>query len=177
MSIDADQQTVHIVAPQDEKIAELNARLNQTYIPYGDGGAASAERQLQQDSLSSDISASLLVKRAASKSTSFYRNIGWDLVDALSEGAVDEATIAEMEEDSLPEPMQDLTSQQRMEYVREKARTRKEIQQRILQLSESRAAYVADKKAEMAAAAPSLSDALTNAIRNQARQKNFTLEN
>lgn len=177
MSIDADQQIVHLVAPQDEQIAELNVRLNQTYLPYGDGGAASAERQLQQDSLSSDISAGLLAKRAASKSSGIYRNTGWDLVDALDEGAVDEALIAEMEEESLPEPMQDLNSEQRVDYVREKARQRKEIQQQILELSESRAAYVADKKAEMAVAAPSLGDALTNAIKNQARQKNFTLEN
>ena len=73
--------------------------------------------------------------------------------------------------------MQNLSAQQRTDYVREKARERKEVQQQILELSESRAAWVADKKAEMAVAAPSLSDALTSAIKNQARQKNFTLEN
>ena len=177
LSIDANQQVVHIVAPQDEKIAELNARLNQTYLPYGAGGAASAERQMQQDRLSNDISTGLLAKRAASKSSGFYRNSGWDLVDAYYEGGVDAAEISEMEEASLPEPMQGLSSQQRMDYVREKARQRKQIQQEILELSESRAAYVAEQKREMAAAAPSISDALTNAIRKEALQKNFTLEN
>jgi len=177
MSIDADQQVVHMVAPQDEKIAELNARLNKTYVPYGDAGAASAERQLEQDSLNSDISAGLLAKRAASKSSAFYRNTGWDLVDALDEGAIDSATIAEMEAESLPEPMRALTSQERVDYVREKTRQRNAIQRQILELSESRAAYVAEQKRDLAAAAPSVSDALTNAIKKQAREKNFTFEN
>lgn len=177
LSIDADRRIVHIVAPQDEKIAELNARLNQTYLPYGDTGAASAERQLQQDSLSSDISAGLLAKRAASKSSGFYRNTGWDLVDALDDGAVDPATIAEMEAESLPEPMRALTSRQRLDYVRAKARERAAIQQQIIELSESRAAYVAEQERDQAAAAPSVSDALTNAIKKQALEKNFILEN
>ncbi|TNF90393.1 MAG: VWA domain-containing protein [Gammaproteobacteria bacterium] len=177
LSIDSNQQVVHIIAPQDEKIAELNARLNQTYVPYGAAGAVSAVRQMEQDRLSNDISTGLLAKRAASKSSGFYRNSGWDLVDAYDEDAVDAAEISEMEEASLPEPMQGLSSQQRVDYVREKARQRKQIQQEILGLSESRANYVAEQKREMAAAAPSMSDALINAIRKEARQKNFTLEN
>jgi hypothetical protein len=61
--------------------------------------------------------------------------------------------------------------------VREKARQRNAIQRQILELSESRAAYVAEQKRDLAAAAPSVSDALTNAIKKQAREKNFTFEN
>ena len=101
----------------------------------------------------------------------------WDLVDALADGEVDEAKIVEMEEQSLPEPMQALNAQERMDFVKQKARERKELQRQILELSESRADYVADKKAEMAVAAPSVSDALTDAIKKQAVEKNFTLEN
>ena len=71
MSIDADQQVVHIVAPQDVAIAELNANLNQTYVPYGSEGVDNARRQTEQDELSSEISTGLLAQRAASKSLSF----------------------------------------------------------------------------------------------------------
>ena len=177
LSIDADQAVVHVVAPQDEKIAELNARLNQTYLPFGAAGAASAERQMEQDALSSDISAGLLAKRAVSKSTAYYLNAGWDRVDALEAGRIAEAEVEEMEPRDLPAPMQDLDSKARIDYVREQARQRRQIQQEILELSQSRAAYVAAQKREMAASAPSMSDALTDAIRKQAREKNFTLEN
>jgi hypothetical protein len=176
MSIDANQQVVHIAAPQDIKIAELNAQLNQTYVPYGIKGADKFERQMEQDVQSSNISAGLLVKRAKSKSSSFYNNSSWDLVDALNEGEVDEEELVQFEDEALPEPMQGLSSREKLDYVHEKAAARKLIKQEISELSRSRAAYVAQIKRDQVAASPSISDALTNAVKKQARQKNFIFE-
>lgn len=176
MSIDADQQVVHIVAPQDDKIAELNARLNQTYVPYGDAGAKNAERQMEQDALSSGISAGLLAKRAKSKASAFYSNSGWDLVDALEEGAVDAEELAQIEDEKLPEPMLGMSADEKLDYVQQQAQERNRIKQEISALSESRAAFVSAKKREQVVAAPSMSDALTNAIKKQAQQKNFAFE-
>ena len=102
MSINADQQIVHIDAPQDSEIARLNSQLNQTYIPYGALGEQSAKRQVEQDKVNGSISSGLLAKRAKSKSSSYYNNSRWDLVDALSDGTVDEAGLADLEETQLP---------------------------------------------------------------------------
>ena len=176
LSIDADRQVVHIDAPQDTRINELNSRLNQTYVPYGSQGAGKAQRQLEQDQMSSDISVGLLAKRAQSKASAFYGNADWDLVDALKDGAVAEEQIVEMEDAELPEPMQGLSARQKLDYLQQKQVERESIQQEILELSESRASYVAEKKQELASAAPSVSDALTGAIRKQAEQKNFTFD-
>jgi uncharacterized protein YdaT len=176
MSIDANQQVVHIVAPQDDRIAELNARLNQTYLPYGESGAERAERQLEQDALSSDISVGLLAKRAKSKASAFYNNSNWDLVDALKEGKVEAEELAQMEDEKLPEPMFGMSAQEKLDYVQQQAQARSRIQREISELSESRAAYVAEKKREQVAAAPSVSDALSNAIKKQADQKNFSFD-
>jgi len=173
MSIDADQQVVHIEAPQDARIAELNAELNKTYVPYGSKGAENAQRQMEQDELSSDISAGLLSQRAVSKSSSFYNNANWDLVDALNEGEVDEEELVAIEDTQLPEPMQGLSEQQKVDYVLQKSARRNQIKQEISDLSRLRADFVAQAKSEQAAAAPSMSDALTGAVRKQARQKNF----
>jgi hypothetical protein len=177
MSIDANQQVVHIAAPQDPKIAELNTRLNATYVPYGAKGADNAQRQLEQDALSSEISTGLLAKRAASKSSAFYSNSNWDLVDALNEGEVDAEELVQIEDEGLPEPMQGLSSQEKLDYVQEKAAARKLIKQEIFELSQSRADFVAEEKRKQVAAAPSMSDALTKAIKKQAREKNFVFEN
>jgi uncharacterized protein YdaT len=176
LSIDADQQVVHIEAPQDTRINELNAQLNETYVPYGSQGAGKARRQLEQDQMSSDISVGLLARRAQSKASTFYGNADWDLVDALKDGEVAEEQIVEMEDADLPETMQGLSAQQKLDYLQQKQVERESIQQKILQLSESRASYVAEKKQELASAAPSVSDALTGAIRKQAEQKNFTFD-
>ena len=177
LSIDADQRVVHIEAPQDARINELNAQLNETYVPYGSQGEGKAQRQLEQDQMSSDISVGLLARRAQSKASSFYANADWDLVDALKDGEVAEEQIVEMEDADLPEPMQGLSAQQKMDYLQQKQLVRESIQLEILDLSESRASYVAGKKKELAAAAPSVSDALTGAVRKQAQQKNFTFDN
>ena len=176
LSIDADQQVVHIEAPQDTRINELNAQLNETYVPYGSQGAGKAQRQLEQDQVSSDISVGLLAKRAQSKASSFYANADWDLVDALKDGEVAEEQIMEMEDADLPEPMQGLSAQQKLDYLQQKQVERESIQLKILELSESRASYVARKK-ELVSAAASVGDALTGAVRKQAQQKNFTFDN
>ena len=176
MSIDANQQVVHIVAPQDAKISELNTQLNQTYLPYGSKGADKLQRQQEQDALSSEISIGLLAKRAKSKASSFYSNSNWDLVDALNNGEIDKDALVKIEDAELPEPMKSLSSKEKIDYVIEKSQQRKLIKQEITELSESRAVFVAEAKSEQFAASPGISDALTNAIKKQAEQKKFVFK-
>jgi hypothetical protein len=176
MSIDADQKVVHVVAPQDKEIAELNAQLNSTYIPYGNEGAEKVQRQMEQDAQSSKVSSGLLAKRAKSKASSFYNNAGWDLVDALEEGKIDEAELSKIEDKDLPQTMEGMSDKEKVDYVREKAKQRKSIKESIAELSQSRQAYVAKVKGEQAVAAPSVGDALTQAVKKQAEQKNFEFE-
>jgi len=128
---------------------------------------------MEQDELSSEISAGLLPQRVLSKSSSFYNNANWDLVDALNEGEVDEDELVTIEDAQLPEPMQGLSAQQKVDYVLQKSVQRNQIKQEISELSRLRADFVAQAKRQQAATAPSISDALTGAVRKQARQKNF----
>ena len=172
LAIDANRKVVHLDAPQDARIAELNAELNATYLPFGANGAARAERQLEQDAQSDGISSGLLAKRARSKASSFYRNSSWDLVDALKDGALAEAEVADMEAADLPAPMQAMEAGERLEYVRQQADKREAIQHEITELSRQRDAWLATQK-KAAAAEPDVSDALTSALRGQARRKNF----
>ncbi len=170
LAIDANRKVVHLDAPQDPRIAELNAELNATYLPFGASGAARAERQLEQDAQSDGISSGLLAKRALSKASSFYRNSSWDLVDALQDGALAEAEIVDMEAAELPAPMQAMDAAQRLEYVREQAGKREAIQRELAELGRQRDAWLASRQK---AAEPDVSDALTSALRDQASRKNF----
>jgi len=173
MSIDANQRTVHVIAPQDKRIAELNSQLNNTYVPYGKHGQEKSERQMVQDKQSEKISPGLLAKRAKSKSSSFYSNTSWDLVDAMQDGEVDEQELAKMDESALPEPMRKMSDKDKKMYVAKKSKERKAITEEIQKLSQSRDAYVAEKKQQQLASAPSMSDALTKAIKKQAEEKNY----
>lgn len=172
MSIDQNQKVVHINAPQDEQIAALNQQLNQTYLPYGSEGKVAAQRQAEQDSQSGNISAGLLAKRAKSKASGFYRNESWDLVDAVAEKDV---AVAELAEESVPEPMKPMSVEQREQFVAEKAAERKRLQQRIVELTEARDAYVAKVRSEMVQQ-NTMDEALTAAIKKQVKRKDYRLE-
>ncbi len=176
MSIDANRRVVHVSAPQDKRIAELNAQLNDTYIPYGKRGAASAERQMEQDERSHSISAGLLAKRAETKASSFYNNADWDLVDAINEGRIDDRSLATMEETALPEPMVGMTVKEKKDYVSAKAKAREKIKQEISDLSAERSRYVAAQKSKLKTTIPSISDALVKSIKRQAEAKAFLVE-
>ncbi|MCW8875516.1 MAG: VWA domain-containing protein [Kangiellaceae bacterium] len=176
MSIDANQRVVHVEAPQDKEIAELNAKLNQTYVPYGETGKESAMRQMEQDRRTNQISGALLAKRAKTKSSTYYNNKSWDLVDAIEEGEVSVGQIAEFQEQDLPEEMHDMSVEEKKDYVIQKAEERKAIQEKIIVLGSRRAAYVAEKRKEQAAAAPTMDQALSAAIKKQAEKKSFSLE-
>ena len=65
MNIDQNHQVVHVVAPQDQKIATLNRQLNQTYLPYGVQDAA-AKRQEEQD-VKTNSPLGMLAERVKSK--------------------------------------------------------------------------------------------------------------
>lgn len=178
MSIDANRKIVHINAPQDKQIAELNRRLNKTYIPYGKLGKESAQRQLKQDQVNGSVSAGLLAKRAKSKTSSFYNNKSWDLVDAVRDGEIKEADLAKLEEKQLPENMRTMSVKERKDYIQNQNDERTKLKQEITRLGKSREQYVAEKKKEQAleSEAPSISDALSKAVKKQAKEKGFKLD-
>ena len=176
MSIDTNQKIVHIDAPQDKQIAELNNQLNATYIPYGRLGKESEKRQLEQDEVSGSISSGLLAKRAKSKSSDFYNNSNWDLVDALQDGKVKEDELVTLDEEQLPEKMKAMSGDERKQYIQTQSKLRTQLKEEITRLGESRKQYVAEKKKEQVESAPSVSDALSNAVKKQASKKGFKLE-
>lgn len=172
MNIDQNQEVVHIVAPQDDEIAELGRQLNDTYLPYGAEGDQREEVQAEQDKKAGGIGWGALVQRSVTKASPHYRNDRWDLVDAVREGTVELETL---DEDELPEEMQSMTRSQKEAYLRDQASKREEIQSRILELNEQRKAHVAEEMKKQAESGEDTFDAaVIKVIRQQAEQKSFT---
>ncbi len=86
--IDQDQRAVHIAAPQDAELERLGVDLNRTYVPFGSLGASRSANQMAQDSNAKAAAPGAEVQRAVAKSSAFYKNSAWDLVDATKEGQV-----------------------------------------------------------------------------------------
>jgi hypothetical protein len=174
LAIDADRKTVHIAAPQDGRIAELNRKLNETYLPFGSGGREAKERQVAQDARSAGISDALLAKRAAAKASSLYESSSWDLVDATQQGKV---KLEDVKEGELPEELRRVAPAERAALLENKARERNEAQREIRALSAERDAFVAAERSKQPTdGAKALDDALIGAVVEQGKSKGFRFE-
>jgi len=172
MSIQQNRQTVFIESPYDDKIDSLNTSLNGTYIPYGNLGRMKKENQIRQDANAATYSKANKVKRSVSKSSGFYRNKKWDLVD-LAEG--DNEAVEEMEEKSLPEVMKNMSTEKRKVYVAEKSTERKRIQTEIQTLNTKRRIYVAEKR-KNTNQENSLDKVMIDAVKIQANKKGLKFQ-
>jgi hypothetical protein len=173
LNIDQSRRAVHVAAPQDKEIAELGVKLNDTYIAYGRRGIEAQLRQRAQDRNAATASAKAELGRAIAKSSYHYRNESWDLVDAVGAKKVE---LEEIDKESLPEKLREMTPEERKTYIEEKKKQRAEIQKRIQELNEQRKKYVAEQVKKRQQQGNTLGSAIIKAIRNQAGKKNFTFE-
>jgi hypothetical protein len=169
MTIDHNEQIVHISSPYDDIIIKLNNQLNDTYIYYGDTGRSKMKLQAAQDSNAAELDEVVVVKRAVSKSSRIYKNSSWDLVDAEKEEGF---SYSKVDKKSLPAQLQNKSSDEIKKYVAQQGKKRQEIQQKIKELNTKRNAFVATKRKETNAN-NGLESAMLNAIKKQAKQKDY----
>lgn len=175
MSIDQNRKIVHVAAPQDKKLALLNRKLNNTYVPYGAKGKTGSRRQQAVDDKNKSVSPALMAERVQSKASAFYNSSDWDLVDAVKSGTAELKSLAPK---SLPAEMQKMNEQEKKEYIKSKAEERSKIKKEIAVLSRERDAFVAESKRQQAEPEPVTMDtALSGAIRQQLQKKHYQLEN
>jgi len=173
LNINHNRAVVHIEAPQDREIAELSARLNETYIAFGVAGRMASERQAAQDRNAASASKEAAVQRALAKSSFNYRNESWDLVDAFKGNTV---KLEDVETEALPENMKKMTAEERRAYVEAKTKERAEIQKRIQELNAQRKDYVAAEMKKHHSKSDTLGSAIIAAVREQAVGKSFSFE-
>ena len=170
LTINQDKKVVHIVTPFDDQIIILNKKLNKTYIYYGNIGQSKFRSQKEQDSNAATLDEVVVVKRAVSKSSRLYNNASWDLVDAEKEQKVDYTKIKKKQ---LPKALQNKTAKEIEVYVKKTAKERQEIQQKIKELDKKRRVYIAKKQQENTKK-DELNDVMINAIKRQAKLKNYS---
>jgi hypothetical protein len=173
LSIDQSRKAIHVAAPQDKQIAELGIKLNDTYIAYGRQGNVAMGRQTTQDQNAAAISKEAELQRAVTKSSMYYRNEFWDLVDAVNTNKV---KLEDIKEEDLPEKMKKMSKEERKTYIDTQAKQRVTIQQRIQELNEQRKKYVAEEMKKRQLQGDTLGSAVIKAVRDQAEKKNFTFE-
>ena len=171
MAIDHNRHVVHINTPYDDVIIKLNSRLNRTYISYGAIGASKMEMQLAQDDNAMEMEEAVAVKRAVSKSSRFYENSSWDLVDASKNKEFD---VSRIKKEQLPEELKNKSEEEILSFIKEKKSERNQIQQEIQELNTKREAFIAKNQKENSTG--ELENAMLEAIKKQAEKKNYKWE-
>jgi hypothetical protein len=172
LNINQDKAVVHIEAPQDKKIIELNIHLNSTYVPMGSKGKAMAERQVAQDSNAlANASSGAAVNRVWTKSTSNYSNESWDLVDASKDENFDWASLKKEE---LPAEYRSLTTPERKAKVAQARAARVKIQVQIQDLNKKRLSHVQAEQAKLAKdGGKTLDDVVVATVKDQASKRGY----
>ena len=167
-SIDQNQEVVYIETPFDDEISELNIELNKTYLPYGTYGSSGQQRQQAEDR-NSDTNRRAYISRSLSKSSSYYNNSSWDIVDASDE---ERFSVEDIQEDDLPEILKNKSTKEKQTVINEYKEKRDSIKKRLAELKKLRAAYLRE---HTTSDTNTLGDAIIKALRKQAAQRNFIL--
>ncbi len=139
-NIDSDRKVLYIETPYDIRISECNAKLNDTYIYYGNHGSEYQLKQITQDKNAEAQSASNLVERAVAKSKkNAYKNDHWDLVDKAEKDA---GFIANVKESELPAELKGKSKEEIQKTIAAKSAARDKIQKEIEELSKKRQTYI-----------------------------------
>lgn len=170
VAIDQNAEVADIDAPQDQEIAILGAKLNETYVAYGMKGAEGLSRQTAQDK-NLETKKGAHVQRQIAKSSANYKNASWDLVDASKNGSVD---VEKIKTTDLPPEMRKMTVAERKEHVRLMEKKRAELQKKISALDAERKVYVAAARKKLPPAATTLDEAIIGAVREAGKKRGFT---
>jgi von Willebrand factor type A domain len=170
LAIDSNRAIARVDAPQDAELARLSAELNSTYVAYGPKGKTGVARQAEQDSSAKSVSGSTVAQRASAKSSGFYRNAEWDLVDLKKEGK----SVADLKPADLPAEMVNMSAPEKEAYVAQKQQAREALSKKIAALSAAREQHVAaEMKKRAAVAGKSMDDALIESAKAQATKAAF----
>ncbi len=172
-SIDAELATIQITTPQDELLRELNDRLNETYIPFGQGGAAGLANQVAQDANATRVGVQSCSSRIVAKGTALYDNAHWDLVDAARDAAFKWDDLLDAD---LPENLRGLSTSDRRARVDSMRVQREGIQQRIQAASDAREAFLRAELARRRGTGTGLDDAMRETLLGAARGKGFNTD-
>ena len=174
-TIDASGGAVTIETPFDKELADLTAKVNTTYLPYGADGREAAENQTAQDENSlSNGGYSNMASRAAGKNWAGYNCERWDLVDAMKSK---EFNLDEVKAETLPEAMRSMTLDERRAHIEAKAKEREAIQKQVAELLVKRQKHIDAELAKLGSDHERAFDAIVRKmIRQQAATKAIVFE-
>ena len=134
-----------VTTPYDDKLYELNKRIDKTYITYGSFEERSEAVKMFDSEKYSMEAAPVEAKasRAINKAINKYSYSKEDLVQAVENN---EISLKDIKDNELPENMQKMSLKAREGYIQSIIDTRKEIREEIIKVSREREQYILEQE-------------------------------
>jgi Mg-chelatase subunit ChlD len=148
VQIAQDGGVVAVATPYDKDLAELNGKLSQTAVVYGDRDARERNLQRKDDAVKAGAAAPAAAADRAgflAKSKGEGRVAAYDLIDNIKDGKI---KLEELKKEQLPKEMQDLSPEKRKEYLDNLAKKRTELNKQIIDLDKKRNDFIKEKLAK-----------------------------
>ena len=171
MNIDHNKATTYIETPYDDKINDLNTKLNKTYIPYGKKGKQKLENQTMQDSNAGKYSKANSADRAMFKTSKKYKAEDWDLVDAYKK---DKKVLKKAK--VMDENLQNISAEELEAKIQAITAERERIQQDIRETNKKRQDYIKEKS-QSNTEDKNLKNSIQKSIEKQAKKKGYKVKN
>ncbi|MDR1834294.1 MAG: VWA domain-containing protein [Fusobacteriaceae bacterium] len=159
-----DGGTTTVSTPYDDQLRNLGDEMDKIYIPFGKAENRSASLTAaadKRDRIKKTASMEAGAARSVNKSLNSYAYSADDLIQAVENK---EKKLKDIKTDELPTEMREMTAAQREEYVREKIEERKNIREKIADLSRKRSQWIRENTAVRA---DSFDQSVSEALRAQ----------
>jgi hypothetical protein len=154
-----------VETPFDEQLALLNARLEDTVVPFG--SASRRTELVHRREKVKEMAPHMAAERAAYKSADTHMG-AFDLVDALRSGSV---RLEELKDKELPEELQGMNMEQRRSYLAGIEREREAIMAEIDFLSGERASFIEKHLSEHSDGGDAFDEVVQDFIEEQAADR------
>lgn len=170
--INQDQVVSMVRSPYDDEIERLGRAMNDTYVSYGGAGRKAEARRSQADQAAVAAAPGVAVERSLFKAKRQYQEAAAesDAVEAVASGALAPSAL---KKEDLPAEYKSMDEKELASALRAKADERGKIQAKIDALGQKRAAFLAQQSA---GAKDTLDQAMLDAVRRQAGEKNFSFD-
>lgn len=172
-AINQNKAVAAVPTPQDKQIAELGAKMADTYLFVGRERKTLEENQKKQDTNAEKQGGDVAAARAVAKANGIYR-FQEDLVERAQKN--EKLELDKLAEADLPDSLKKVPPALREKHLQELAQKRGALQKQILELNQQREQYLRDHARPTPAGAGGLGDALRGTIREQATKKGIKLD-
>lgn len=162
-----------VMTPFDEEMRELNERLNETFMWYGDEARSAMQNQRRQDENAQALSDHAFAARMSAKIGHLYQHIEHDLIDAHQHGHLD---LAKLDLNDMPESLRGMSRDEMMSAIGEMAQRRERIRREMANTLSNRNAFLHEKMSETLGdntQQANWGSVLIEAIREQGAERGF----